>query len=302
MDCDATARCTALGTADMLMTREHGVWVAQGPPGPDSFDPPSHALRYPLIDCPTQAACTAAAVDPCVASGDFCSTTAAYFLSQDPSVRPTTPPPDGTPDPGGVVVQPPGPTLPLPVTTAPYAPGGVVQQDPTGDSHGACDPGQDTGWLHVGGKTFACIFSGDIWADRDLLSAKQSCVTRLTLDFAPFLKALRAPAYWNRFEALQMRLAKASKAVKRLGYSKDADALDDAFDLASIKRPSDLPLTVVSSNRVMGALIAKLGRGGKDAQMIATELAALNDALGEFIADLTGASDVQDCITIFAAS
>lgn len=159
----------------------------------------------------------------------------------------------------------------------------------------------DTGWLSIAGTTFACIFSGDVWDDPDLVSAKQRCVTRLTVAFAPFAKLLRAPAYWKRFTALRVRIKAVGASVRKLGYANEARALEDVLDLAQITSPSQIPLVVASTNRVLGSVIGKLSRGSRDAQAVARQLAALKTDVKAFVTALTGAADVADCVRIFHA-
>lgn len=169
-----------------------------------------------------------------------------------------------------------------------------------GSTRKPCDPGADTGWVNVAGTTFACIFTGDIWDDPTLISAKQKCVTRLTVDFVPFLKVLRGPAVWNKYLAIQAKMGTLGKKLKKLGYTNSQNLLTDAFALAAVKSAEEIPLVVISSKRVMGSLYARLAAGSPEARRLAVELTNLQTSVEGFSKTLTGISDIEDCAVAFS--
>lgn len=171
-----------------------------------------------------------------------------------------------------------------------------------GSTRKPCDPGADTGWVNVAGTTFACIFTGDIWDDPTLISAKQKCVTSLAIDAAAFTKVLKARKYLKAAQEVKLSLATLATRLRKASYpgklSRDAAVVDDLQTaLALIRTPDQALLTAVSSRRVLDALILKLGRSNPG---LAKDIAVVKTALTNAIQLISGIQTLQDCKVAFA--
>ncbi|MEV4418454.1 hypothetical protein AB0L40_00590 [Patulibacter sp. NPDC049589] len=169
----------------------------------------------------------------------------------------------------------------------------------------ACDPGDDAGWINVSGTTIACIFTGDIWDDPKLLSAKQKCIFNISIDAVAFTRLLKAKKYVTAIETAKNSLSKAVAQIGKVAYpgktTRDAKVVDDLkTSLSIIHSPNDALLTVVSSRRVLDALILKLGSSSAAALKLARGLAAIEEAIGLAIDTVTGVQDLKDCAVAFA--
>ena len=174
-----------------------------------------------------------------------------------------------------------------------------------GPSRKPCDPGTDSGWVNVTGTTFACIFSGNIWDDPTLLTAKQKCTFGLAIDVLPFAKVVKLPKYVKATGSLRLFFADAAKALRKTSYpgklTKDAKIVDDLkLGLRVIKTPDQALLTVVSSRRVLDALILKLGSGGPEARRVAQKLAVGKTLISDVVDAVSGAQTINECRIAFA--
>jgi hypothetical protein len=202
---------------------------------------------------------------------------------------------------------PPPPTLP--VTISDDGGGGVAGAPDPGSAGGggSCDPGADTNWLHIAGVTFTCIVSGDVWNEPDLISAKNRCIIKLGIDFLPFTKALKLPKYVAEADEVKASIRLLAKSTASAAYpgktASDAKALGDLETaLEGIKNPKEALLTVISSDRVLDGLIAKLGKGGSAAAQLARKLAVLKTAISTLVETVTGIQDIKDCMTAAGVS
>jgi hypothetical protein len=200
---------------------------------------------------------------------------------------------------------PPSPPPTLPVTIANGGGGGVAgAPDPPNFENGNCDPGDDTNWLHIVRVTFTCIVSEDVWSDPTLISAKNRCIINLGVDFLPFIKALKLPKYVKETGSVEATLRLLGQRLTAASYpgkvSGDAQAVSDIqTSLRAIKDPNQAILTVISSRRVLGGLITKLGKGGAAAAKLAHEVAVVETAVTNLVETVSGIQDIKDCITAF---
>lgn len=226
-------------------------------------------------------------------------------LSVSPSPTPGSPAPSvGTPggtSPPGLAVNPlcPGPAsvLCLPQNLYPTS-------STPGSPRQPCDPGSDSAWVNVLGTTFACIFSGDIWDDPVLLSAKQKCGFSLALDLLPFTKVLKFPKFAKLAGNLRSSMRQIAQRLRSASYpgklTKDAGLVDDLrVGLDLITSPQQALLSAVSSRRVLDALILKLGRGGPETVRLAGDLAVVKAGFTTLIEAASGAQTVRECVVAF---
>jgi hypothetical protein len=209
----------------------------------------------------------------------------------------------------GPPAPPPRPPPTLPVTIANGGGGGVAGAPDPGSlgGGGPCDPGANTNWLHIAGVTFTCILSGDVWNDPTLLSAKKKCIINIGTDVLPFAKLLKAPKYIKEADSVEAAIRLAAKETAGASYpgkaSGDARAVAGLeTTLKAVRNPKQALLTILSSDRVLDGLIAKLGKGGGAAAKVARDLAVLKSAITTLVETVSGVQDVKACTAAFRSA
>jgi hypothetical protein len=162
-----------------------------------------------------------------------------------------------------------------------------------------CDPGANTGLVHVFKVTIACLFSGEAFYD-PALKLKERCIASVGFDALTdlipgakikLLKTASKPIGRDA-KALGSALTQSGRFDQSLLNS--LDDLGQAITLVT-HHPKDVVGLFVTSDRVLRTVATKLGTHST----ALADLTKLQHALKGLFLSLTGYGDVEKCVAAF---